>query len=70
MRFGGLEILFIFAIILLFFGPKQIPKLTGVIKDSIESFKGEVKDENIDKLDVDKDDIKAAESSEQEENVV
>ena len=39
MRFGGLEVVFVFAIVLLFFGPKQIPKLTSVLKDSIASFK-------------------------------
>ena len=39
MRFGGLEILAILAIICLIFGPKQIPKLTNAIKGSIASFK-------------------------------
>lgn len=39
MRFGGLELLVIFAIILLIFGPKQLPKLTKSLKESIASFK-------------------------------
>ncbi len=39
MRMGGLEILVVFIVVMLFFGPKQIPKLTGVIKDSIADFK-------------------------------
>lgn len=45
MRFGVLEIVLVFAIILLVLGPKQLPKVTAAIKDSISSFKKN-KDEN------------------------
>ena len=45
MRFGGLEILVIFAIVLLFFGPKQIPKLASTLKDAIKNFKEDSTDE-------------------------
>ncbi len=45
MRFGGLEILLIFIIIMLFFGPKQIPKLTSTIKDSIKDLKSKKPEE-------------------------
>jgi sec-independent protein translocase protein TatA len=39
MHFGVLELLIIAAIILLIFGPKQIPKLASTLRDSIKSFK-------------------------------
>ena len=47
MRFGGLEFLVVLIIILLFFGPKQIPKLTKTLKDSIKSFKDGAKEDEI-----------------------
>ena len=42
MRFGILEILVIIIVIALFFGPKQIPKLTKAITDAMHSMKDEV----------------------------
>ena len=52
MRFGGLEVLFVLMIVLLFFGPKQLPKVTAAIKDSIASFKEGNKEEDKDKKEV------------------
>lgn len=39
MKLGTTELLIILAIILLLFGPTQIPKLTRMIKKSRKSFK-------------------------------
>ena len=39
MKLGTTELLIILAIILLLFGPSQIPKLTRMIKKSSKSFK-------------------------------
>ena len=39
MRIGFCELLMILAIVLLFIGPKQLPKLTGAIKESVKEFK-------------------------------
>ncbi len=59
MRFGGLEILVIFAIVLLFFGPKQIPKLTSTLKDAIKNFKeGSTDEEKNETILVDDGDVK------------
>lgn len=46
MRLGFFEILAIFAIILLILGPKQIPKLTKAVKDSVKSMKKEFDSED------------------------
>ena len=46
MGTGILEIFLIVLVILLFVGPKQLPKLTRAVKDSIHEIKDEVgKDE-------------------------
>lgn len=34
MRFGGLEIFALLALVLLFYGPKQLPKLADAFKKS------------------------------------
>lgn len=39
MRIGFLELTVILAIMLLFFGPKQVPKLATSIKEAIKDFK-------------------------------
>jgi len=43
MRFGFLELVVVLAIVALVFGPKQIPKLTKAVSDSISSFRSELK---------------------------
>ena len=48
MRFGVLELSLIIVIALLFFGPKQLPKLTAAITDSFKSFKNSMEDEDND----------------------
>ncbi len=49
MRLGFLELAVILAIVLLFFGPKQIPRLAATIKDAVADFKAsyEKDEENI-----------------------
>ncbi len=39
MHFGFLELAIILVVILLVLGPKQIPKLTNTVKNSINEFK-------------------------------
>ena len=39
MRVGFLQCLVILVVILLIFGPKQIPKLVTVIQDAVSTFK-------------------------------
>ena len=39
MRMSGLELLIILAIVLLVFGPKQLPKLTNAVNDSMKKLK-------------------------------
>lgn len=39
MRIGFLELTVILAIVLLFFGPKQVPKLASSLKDAVKEFK-------------------------------
>ena len=46
MRIGTTELLIILAIILLLFGPSQIPKLTRMIKGSAKSFKAGMEEED------------------------
>lgn len=48
MRFGGLEIFALLALVLLFYGPKQLPKLA----DAFNKSKRIVKENNVDKADV------------------
>lgn len=43
MRLGFLELAVILVIVLLVFGPKQIPKLTSAVNDSAKKFKDEFK---------------------------
>lgn len=47
MRMGFLELLAIFAIMLLFFGPKQIPKLVTSIKGAVKDFKQGMKEPEV-----------------------
>ena len=47
MRMGFLELLVVLAIILLFFGPKQVPKLTAVIKGAVKDFKQGMKEPEV-----------------------
>lgn len=42
MRFGFLELVVLLAIVLLAVGPKQLPKLTAAINDSVKSFRKEL----------------------------
>lgn len=44
MRFGALELVLIIVLVLLFVGPKQLPRLTQSITDSVKSFRKELKD--------------------------
>lgn len=46
MKLGTTELLIILAIIVLIFGPSQIPKLTRMIKKSSKSFKEGMEEEN------------------------
>lgn len=39
MKFGVTELLIILAIVLIIFGPKQIPRLKKTLKKSMKSFK-------------------------------
>lgn len=39
MKFGVTELLIILAIVLIIFGPKQIPKLKKTLKKTMKSFK-------------------------------
>ena len=43
MQFGGLEILLIFAIIFMFWGPKQLPKIADAFKKSKDIVKSDEK---------------------------
>ena len=45
MKLGTTELLIILAIILLLFGPSQIPKLTRMFKKSAKSFKDGISDD-------------------------
>lgn len=49
MRFGLLELLVIFALVLLIVGPKQIPKLMDTMSSSVKKFKSEFKEEDSEK---------------------
>lgn len=44
MRFGGLEIIVIAGLVLLFWGPKQLPKLADAAKKSKDIMKKEKND--------------------------
>ena len=46
MRLGFLELALILTIIIVIFGPRQIPKLTAVISDAAKKFKSEFKNDD------------------------
>ena len=46
MRLGLTELIFIFGIILIVFGPTKLPTLGKSMGEAIKNFKVEVKDEN------------------------
>jgi sec-independent protein translocase protein TatA len=46
MKFGTTELLIILAVVVLIFGPTQIPKLTKMFGKSVKSFKDGMGDED------------------------
>lgn len=51
MRLGPTELLMILAIVVIIFGPKQIPKLAKMIGKSTKAFKEGVEEGNAEKSD-------------------
>ena len=45
MKFGVMELLIILAVVLILFGPSQIPKLTKMFGKSVKNFKDGMADE-------------------------
>lgn len=45
MRIGTAECLVILAVVLLIFGPKQLPKVTEALKQSMEHLRGDKKED-------------------------
>lgn len=57
MKFGATELLIILAIVLIIFGPKQIPRLKKTLKKTMKSFKKGAESANTE-------DVKASEDHE------
>ncbi len=53
MKLGTTELLIIFAVILLLFGPTQLPKLTRMFGKSIKSFRDGMSEETKEEKDSD-----------------
>ena len=62
MRMGTMEILVVLAVVLIIFGPKQIPKLAKMFGKATKSFK-----EGVENAEVDEDKAEAAPAEKKEE---